>query len=124
MCIVIVYGYYDTQSRQARKVNAVASEIHDDDLITPDQAEDILRPEVQQLQAEGWRIVAKPLYGVRLEKGVEVLDMRVDLLGNIERDTKLTVWTSAIKGRMVAWALLLTTLLVVLVFASEVGLLD
>lgn len=99
-------------------------EINDDDIVTPEQAEEILRPEVHQLQEEGWRIVAKPLYGVRMEKGVEVMDLRVDLLGNIERDTKLTVWTSVAKGRMVAWVLLITVLLVVLVFASEVGLLD
>lgn len=104
--------------------NPKTPEIDDDDLVTPEQAEAILRPEVQQLQSEGWRLVAKPLYGARLEKGVDVLDLRVDLLGNIERETKLTAFTTATRGRMVAWVLLITTLLVVLVFASEVGLLD
>lgn len=98
--------------------------IQDEDIISPEQAEDILRPVVQELQQEGWRIVAKPLYGVRLERGIEVLDMRVDLLGNIESETKYNVMTSAVKGRLVAWVLLLTTLLVVLAFANAVGLLD
>ncbi len=96
----------------------------DDDVITPEEAEEILRPEVQKLQSEGWRLVARPLYGARLEKDVEITDLRVDLLGNIERETRLSAWTSATRGRMVAWVLLITSLLVVLVFASEVGLLD
>lgn len=102
----------------------ISPQISDDDIITPEQAEEILRPEVQQLQAEGWRIVSKPLYGVRMERGVETLDMRVDLLGNIERETTLTVWTSAFKGRLVAWMLLIVSLIGVLALASAIGILD
>ncbi len=102
----------------------IPTTISDDDIVTPEQAEDILRPEVQQLQDEGWRIVSKPLYGVRMERGVETLDMRVDLLGNIERETTLTVWTSAFKGRLVAWMLLVVSLLGVLALASAIGILD
>ena len=98
--------------------------INDDDIVTPEQAEDILRPEVHQLQAEGWRIVSKPLYGVRMERGVEILDMRVDLLGNIEREVKLSAMTSAVQGRMVAWVLLITSILVVLAFVNAIGILD
>ncbi|PJF42030.1 MAG: hypothetical protein CUN55_10615 [Phototrophicales bacterium] len=98
--------------------------ISDDDIITPEQAEDILRPEVQRLQAEGWRIVNKPLYGVRMERGIETLDLYVDLLGNIERKTTTTIWTSAFKGRLVAWMLLLVSLLGTLALASALGLLD
>ena len=94
------------------------------EIVTPDQAEDLLRPEVEKLMEEGWRIVSKPLYGVRLEKEREILDLRVDLLGNIERDTKLSLFTGAETGRLVAWVLLLASLLVTLVLASQLGLLD
>lgn len=99
-------------------------QISDDDIVTPEQAEDILRPVVQDLQADGWRIVSKPLYGVRMERGVETLDMRVDLLGNIERELKLTVWTSAFKGRLVAWMLLIVSFIGVMVLATVLGFLD
>lgn len=101
-----------------------SNEEKDIEIVTPEQAETILRPEVEQLMEEGWRIVSKPLYGVRLEKEREILDLRVDLLGNIERETKLSLFTAADTGRLIAWVLLLASLLVTLALASELGLLD
>ncbi len=94
------------------------------EVVTPEEAEDILRPEVEKMLEEGWRIVSKPLYGVRLERGNEICDMRVDLLGNVERETKLTLISGAEQGRLIAWVLLITSLLVTLAAASALGLLD
>lgn len=96
----------------------------EEQIVTPDEAEDLLRPEVEQLVAEGWRIVSKPLYGVRLERERDVLDLRVDLLGNIIREQKLKLFSGADTGRIVAWVLLIASLLVVLTLASVLGLLD
>lgn len=94
------------------------------EFVTPDQAEDLLRPEVEKLIEEGWRIVSKPLYGVRLEKEREILDLRVDLTGNIERETKLSLFTGADTGRLIAWVLLMASILVTLALASALGILD
>ncbi len=99
-------------------------DVTDEDVISPEEAENILRPEVEQLIAGGWRIAAKPLYGVRLVKGNEVLDMRVDLLGNVERKTKFNILSAEQTGRLIAWVLLITSLLVTLALASALGFLD
>lgn len=96
----------------------------DKEIVTPDEAEAILRPEVEQLVAEGWRVVSKPLYGVRLERERDVVDLRVDLLGNVIRENKIKLFTGADTGRIVAWVLLIATLLVVLTLASVLGLFD
>lgn len=96
----------------------------DKEIVTPDEAEAILRPEVEQLVAEGWRIVSKPLYGVRLERERDIVDLRVDLLGNVIRESKIKLFTGADTGRIVAWVLLIATLLVVLTLASVLGLFD
>ena len=101
------------------------SEEHQEvEIVTPEQAEDLLRPEVEKLVKEGWRIVSKPLYGVRFVKEHDILDLRVDLLGNIERETKLSLFTGADTGRLIAWVLLLASILVTLALASALGILD
>jgi hypothetical protein len=94
------------------------------EIVSPDEAETMLRPEIEQLVAEGWRIVSKPLYGVRLQRDREILDLHVDLLGNIERQTKYNFLSGADTGRLVAWVLLITSLLFALALASALGLLD
>lgn len=94
------------------------------EVITPEEAEDILRPEVEKMLDDDWRIVSKPLYGVRLQRGDEICDMRVDLLGNVEREIKAPVISNVDQGRMIAWMLLITSLLVTLAVASALGLLD
>lgn len=96
----------------------------DKEIVTPDEAEVILRPEVEQLVAEGWRVVSKPLYGVRLERERDIVDLRVDLLGNVIRESKIKLFIGADTGRIVAWVLLIATLLVVLTLASVLGLFD
>ncbi|MCB9435372.1 MAG: hypothetical protein H6673_00075 [Anaerolineales bacterium] len=98
--------------------------MNEEQIITPDEAEDLLRPEVEQLVAEGWRITSKPLYGVRLERERDILDLRVDLLGNIIREQKVNMFSGADTGRLVAWVLLIVSLLVALTLASVLGLLD
>lgn len=98
--------------------------MNDEQIITPDEAEDLLRPEVEQLVAEGWRITSKPLYGVRLEREREILDLRVDLLGTIIREQKVNMFSGADTGRLVAWVLLIVSLLGALTLASVLGLLD
>lgn len=100
------------------------AEITEIEVIDPDEAEILLRPEVEQLMADGWQLVSKPLYGARLRRGNEIIDLRVDLLGKIERETKLSLFSGADTGRLVAWVLLITTLLVTLTLASALGLLE
>lgn len=97
---------------------------NDIEIVSPDEAEEILRPEVEQLMAEGWRVVSKPLYGVRLEHERSILDLRVDLLGNIERNEHYNFMSGAEVGRTVAWVLLIITFLFILVLASALGFLD
>ncbi len=94
------------------------------EITTPEEAEEILRPVVHRLVDEGWRLIGKPLYGARLVRGKETLDLRVDLLGNLERETRIDVWSGAETGRLVAWVLLITSLLFALALASALGLLD
>ena len=91
------------------------------EIITPDQAEEILRPEIEKLVAEGWRVVRRPLYGVRLARERDLLDLRVDLLGVIERTEGINFSYGPDIGRLVAWMLLITSLLLALTLASALG---
>ncbi|NDJ85984.1 MAG: hypothetical protein GYB66_08870 [Chloroflexi bacterium] len=102
------------------------SEVVDEqvDFVTPQEAEDILRPEVERLVEEGWQLINKPLYGARLQRENEIIDLRVDLRGKLETETKLAFMSPAQRGRLIAWVLLLSSLLVTLTLASVLGFLD
>lgn len=99
--------------------NAENTEI---EIITPEEAEIILKPEVEKLVNEGWRVIHESSFAARLVKERDLIDIRVDLLGQIEKKQGVTLLYGPEIGRIVAWVLLLTSLLVALALASALGL--
>lgn len=88
--------------------------------VGPDDAARILAKAVEPYLADGWRVLDRSAYSARLTRGVRNLDLRVDLLGQVEtEETGLTPLQDS--GRLAAWVVLLTTLLVVLALSAALG---
>jgi hypothetical protein len=87
-----------------------------------DEAERILEDALQPYLAEDWRIIDRGPYAARLTRGVRNLDIRVDLLGQVEaEESGLTPLQDS--GRLMAWMVLLAALLVVLALSAALGIL-
>jgi hypothetical protein len=87
-----------------------------------DEAEKIMEEALQPYLAEDWRIIDRGPYAARLTRGVRNLDIRVDLLGQVEvEESGLTPLQDS--GRLMAWMVLLAALLVVLALSAALGIL-
>ncbi len=90
--------------------------------IAPEEAEIILQKALHPYIHEGWYVLDRDSFSARLTKGPHNLDVRVDLLGQVEITTAgLTPVQES--GRLIAWVLLLVSLLAALVIASILGIL-
>lgn len=94
------------------------------DFVTPDQAEVLFKPEIERLEAEGWKVTRHAQYVVRMKRDDRVTDIHIDLLGNIATEEKQAVTSATELGHLIAWMLLIAFFLVVLAFAQTVGLFD
>jgi hypothetical protein len=95
----------------------MSRENHEVEIITPEQAAAILEPKLAELQAEGWVILMQTDYIARLTRGDRNLDVRVDLLGELEIEEKpLTLVQDS--GQVIGILLTILLLLVVLVALS------
>lgn len=90
--------------------------------INPEEAEVILNEAIQPYTDNGWFVLDRSASTARLTKGPRNLDIRVDLLGQVEVTTS-SLSASQESGRLVAWSLLLVSLLAALVVANILGLL-
>jgi hypothetical protein len=89
--------------------------------ISPQDAQVILQKALEPYQADGWRVLDRSAYIARLTRGARNLDIRVDLLGQVEKhESGLTPLQES--GRLTAWVLLLVALLVALALAAALGL--
>jgi hypothetical protein len=90
------------------------------DPISPEDAEIVLAKAIEPYLADGWHILDRSPYLARLTRGMHNLDVRVDLLGQVEtHESGLTPLQDS--GRLMAWVLLLASLLVVLALATALG---
>ncbi|NLE53224.1 MAG: hypothetical protein GX613_17645 [Chloroflexi bacterium] len=89
--------------------------------VSPREAERILGQALEPYLAEGWRVLERDAYTARLTREDRNLDVRVDLLGQVEtQESGLTALQDS--GRLVAWVLLITALLLALAITSALGL--
>jgi len=90
--------------------------------IAAENAARILAQALEPYLADGWHILDRGAYSARLTRGMRNLDVRVDLLGQIEtEESGLTPLQDS--GRLTAWVLLLALLLVVLALSAALGIL-
>ena len=88
--------------------------------IAAEDAAQILARAIEPYLADGWHVLDRGAYSARLTRGVRNLDVRVDLLGQVEtEESGLTPLQDS--GRLTAWVLLLVTLLVVLALSAALG---
>ncbi len=74
--------------------------------IDPEAAAALLDGAIRPYLDEGWHILDRSAYAVRLTRGMRNLDVRVDLLGQVEQqESGLTPLQDS--GRLMAWVLLL-----------------
>jgi hypothetical protein len=66
----------------------ISDENNEVEIITPEQASAILQPKLDALEAEGWIVLVQTDYMARLTREDRNLDVRVDLLGNLEMEEK------------------------------------
>jgi hypothetical protein len=86
------------------------------------EAEKIMEEALQPYLADEWRIIDRGPYAARLTRGMRNLDIRVDLLGQVEtEESGLTPLQDS--GRLMAWMVLLAALLVVLALSAALGIL-
>jgi hypothetical protein len=90
--------------------------------IAPQEAEALLKQAVEPYLAEGWRVIDRSAYLMRLTRGKRNLDIRVDLLGQIEKQ-EMDLTPLQDSGRLMAWILLLTALMVALALSAALGIL-
>jgi len=89
--------------------------------ISPAEAERVLQEAIDPYLTDGWRVLDRSSYAARLTRGMRNLDVRVDLLGEIDtQETSLTPLQES--GRLTAWVLLLAALLVAFALATALGL--
>jgi hypothetical protein len=90
--------------------------------ISAAEAEAILEKTLQPYLTDGWHVLDRNAYSARLTRGTRNLDIRVDLLGQIEtQESGLTPLQES--GRLTAWILLITSLLVALAVSTALGIL-
>ncbi len=90
--------------------------------LSPPEAEQILQQALDPYLADGWRVLDRNAYTARLTRGMRNLDVRVDLLGQVDiQEAGLTPLQES--GRLTAWVLLLAALLVALALAAALGIL-
>lgn len=88
--------------------------------ISPHDAAILLAQALEPYLADGWHVLDQDAYAARLVRGDRNLDLRVDLLGQVEaHETGLTALQDS--GRLVAWVLLITALLLALTITSALG---
>ncbi len=88
--------------------------------ISPQAADAILREALAPYVAQGWHVMDQGPYAARLTRQDRNLDLRVDLLGQVEaRESGLTPLQES--GRLVAWMVLLAMLMVALALAAALG---
>lgn len=85
---------------------------------TPQQADELLKPEIDALIIEGWSVVTWSTYLVRLKKDDQIMDVQVNLDGTMHREQKTAIQTSAEIGRLIVGLILLVAFLMVFVLAS------
>lgn len=88
--------------------------------IPPDAAAAILKPRLVELEAEGWKILVETDYMARLTRGDQNLDVRVDLLGQLEMETKPLSLVQE-SGRLIAMMLFFVIFLLILTLVSGLG---
>ncbi|MBN1681826.1 MAG: hypothetical protein JW966_16215 [Anaerolineae bacterium] len=90
------------------------------DPISPEDAAAILESALAPYLDDGWHILDQSAYYARLTRDTRNLDIRIDLLGNVEtQESDLTSLQDS--GRLMAWVLLLASLLVALALATALG---
>jgi hypothetical protein len=90
--------------------------------ISPGEAAAILEEALKPYLADEWRVLDRSAYAARLTRGMRNLDIRVDLLGQVEtQESGLTPLQDS--GRLMAWVLLIASLLVALALTSALGIL-
>ncbi|MBN1202120.1 MAG: hypothetical protein JXJ20_09715 [Anaerolineae bacterium] len=85
-----------------------------------EQAQQILQTAMDPYLADGWRVIDRSAFTARLTREMRNLDIRVDLLGEVETE-EMGLTPLQESGRLMAWALLLASLLVMLALASALG---
>ena len=90
--------------------------------ISPEEAEAILKQALEPYLAEGWHVIDHGAYLARLTRGKRNLDIRIDLLGQVEKE-EMGLTPLQDSGRLTAWILLLAALLVVLALSAALGIL-
>lgn len=95
--------------------------------IAPEQAKAILDAAIRERLGDdwqdddgGWMVVTGHNYMARLTKGQINLDFYVDLLGNVTVEQK-ELSPVQDSGRLIAWLLLLLSLVIALLIARAVG---
>ena len=89
-------------------------------IIEPEEAAAILAPKIEELRAEGWKVVTQTDFMVRMTRDKQNLDLRVDLLGKLETEEKpLTILQES--GSMIAIVFLLVFFLIALTLLTELG---
>lgn len=90
--------------------------------ISTAEAQAILADALAPYLADGWHVLDRSPAMARLTRGQRNLDVRVDLLGAVEiEESSLTPLQDS--GRLIAWVLLLTSLLLALAIAAALGIL-
>ncbi len=90
--------------------------------ISIEESQAILARALEPYLADGWHVLDRNPSMARLTRGLRNLDVRVDLLGNVEtHESGLTPLQES--GRLMAWVLLLASLLVALALAAALGIL-
>ncbi len=106
--------------KESRSANAPPPEVEIEP-VGPEDASAIMAKALDQYTAEGWQVLSKSAYDARLIRGTRNMDLHIDLLGQVEaRESGFTPLQDS--GRMMAWMLLLVSLLLALTIASVLGL--
>ena len=89
--------------------------------ISPREAERILAQALEPYLSEGWRVLDRDAYTARLTRENRILDVRVDLIGQVEaQETDRSALPDS--GRLVAWVVLVMALLLALAVTSALRL--
>jgi hypothetical protein len=88
--------------------------------ISPEKSEVLLKKAMEPYLADEWHVLYQDAYLARLTRGMRNLDVRVDLLGDIEiTESELNPLQDS--GRLMAWVVLIAMLLVVMALTSALG---
>lgn len=88
--------------------------------VSPAEAEKILETALQPYLDDNWRILDRGPYAARLTRGVRNMDIRIDLLGQVETE-EFGLTPLQESGRLIAWMLLISALLIVLALSAALG---